>query len=176
MRCRYVAGELKPEDFAETVKELVDKHSIIIAFQCPSPAPVVKAEPEERDANDSVFVKPNGKRGAAGDSAKGRGKSSKSDKSASVAAGASAAGPSQKAKRKSPAGSSGEAGSRALPKSARSGGYGEAGAASGKVLKGALTPVASAAGEEEGGAGDEENSAWDALLSVCALMPRQKAK
>ena len=93
-----------------------------------------------------------------------------------VAAGASAAGPSQKAKRKSPAGSSGEAGSRALPKSARSGGYGEAGAASGKVLKGALTPVASAAGEEEGGAGDEENSAWDALLSVCALMPRQKAK
>jgi len=56
------------------------------------------------------------------------------------------------------------------------------------VLHGALTPVSATyikeeVDDEDGEEGkcalsgdEEENSAWDALLSVCAQMPRQKAK
>ena len=171
-----MAGELRPEDFAENVKDLVDKHSIVIAFECPTPQH--DTQPQQNLRDDAVFVKPNGKRGAAGESAKGRGKSAKNDKTTPPtsmgAAGAAAAGANLK-KRKGAAGSA-DGVSRSLPKSAKSGSYGEAGAAGGKVLKGALTPVASAVVKDGGAAGDEENSAWDALLSVCALMPRQKGK
>jgi hypothetical protein len=48
--------------------------------------------------------------------------------------------------------------------------------ANSKVLIGTLTPVVSALEVKREGAEEEENSAWDALLSVCAQMPRHKSK
>jgi len=48
------------------------------------------------------------------------------------------------------------------------------GGSRGKILHGALTPVSAI--KDEADDDNEENTAWDALLSVCAQMPRQKTK
>jgi hypothetical protein len=97
-------------------------------------------------------------------------------------------------KRKQPAMSSSEEEKREMQGQPRKGGHSGGiykngrGVASGKVLHGALTPVNATyikedVDDEDGEEGkcalsgdEEENSAWDALLSVCAQMPRQKAK
>ena len=97
-------------------------------------------------------------------------------------------------KRKHPTMSSSEEQKREMQGPPRKAGHSGAmykngrGGASGKVLHGALTPVNASyikeeADDEDGEEGkcalsgdEEENSAWDALLSVCAQMPRQKAK
>ena len=168
--CRYVAGELKPEEFAERLQELVDKHSVIIAFECPPPAEDAPFSPGET-SSDSVFVKPNGKRGAPGDAAKGRGgKAAKRGKAAvSAAAGGSPPAAGNVKKRKN----NGGGGHEGLPPRMQAKSRGDAGG--GKLLKGVLTPVVPGQVKDEDTVG-EDNSAWDALLSVCAAMPRQKTK
>lgn len=191
-----MTGEFNPEDLAEQIKNLVDKHNIMIPFEThlpPQPhanklseARAVKPEP---GSGDAVFAKPNGKRAAASAGpAKGKGKVAKNAKSAmsvlpspaQASTNASRGGSNQKKRKNSVGKMSGDEGDSQEPgpKSAKGGG-GSFGGSSAKVLRGTLTPVGSGAADVKAETGDEEeeeNSAWDALLSVCAQMPRQKTK
>ena len=181
-----MAGEVSPEDLAEQIKALVDKNTIKIPFETPPPPTANKlsdgrAVKWELDSSDAVFAKPNGKRAAASaEPAKSKGRVAKNAKSAGKVSGlpgqtqASAGRNSQKKRKQSPS-DEGDL-QEPFPKSAKGGGPV---GSSAKVLHGALTPVGSdgaAVKTETGGEEGEENSAWDALLSVCARMPRQKTK
>ena len=203
---RYMGGEVSPEEFAEQMKVLVDTHHIMIPLECRAPArkQEARAVKTEASADEGVFVKPNNKRASAGgDAGKSKSKAPKGPSAKSPQgkspAGATAAHAGEKGgaaggggrasakKRKQPAMSNSEEEKREMQGQPRKGGHGRGGA-SGKVLHGALTPVSATyikeeVDDEDGEEGkcalsgdEEENSAWDALLSVCAQMPRQKAK
>jgi hypothetical protein len=201
--CRYMGGETSPEDFAEQVKALVDTHHIMIPMECPAPArkPVEsRTVKTEGSADESVFAKPSNKRASAGgDTGRSKSKAPKGPSAKSAtgklpagaaygergggAAGGSSRTSSKKRKQPSP-----EEEKRERQGSSSRKGGGLYRGASGKVLHGALTPVSATYIKEEAdddeeeedkgaeSADEEENSAWDALLSVCAQMPRQKAK
>jgi len=200
---RYMGGETSPEDFAEQVKALVDTHHIMIPMECPAPArkPVEsRTVKTEGSADESVFAKPSNKRASAGgDTGRSKSKAPKGPSAKSAtgklpagaaygergggAAGGSSRTSSKKRKQPSP-----EEEKRERQGSSSRKGGGLYRGASGKVLHGALTPVSATYIKEEAdddeeeedkgaeSADEEENSAWDALLSVCAQMPRQKAK
>jgi len=179
-----MSGELAPEDFGEQIKTLVDTHNIVVEL----PAPLDHGAPHAKSEllGDVVLSIPR-KRGAGGESESGKGRASKSARTS----GKPPTGPSPSASR-APAASISQSSlstkkckpsASALPvahedKPAPKSGKGAGGGSGGKVLTGALTPVTVFGGGkcENGVDKDAENSAWDALLSVCAQMPRQKAK
>ena len=179
---------------------------IPLECRAPARKQEARAVKTEASADEGVFVKPNNKRASAGgDAGKSKSKAPKGPSAKSPQgkspAGATAAHAGEKGgaaggggrasakKRKQPAMSNSEEEKREMQGQPRKGGHsGGRGGASGKVLHGALTPVSATyikeeVDDEDGEEGkcalsgdEEENSAWDALLSVCAQMPRQKAK
>lgn len=181
---------MSPEDLAEGLKGLIDTHNIIVPLDCPAAGkPADERAPSLQSASgDAPFMKP-GKRGS-GAVGKGplkdKGKVAKIAKakappqapaSRKAAVSANSGRSLKKRKHSDSAASSDEEEVLQKPQPKKSAGGTGTGASwasgAGKVLHGALTPAVANNAHLE--LQEEENSAWDALLSVCAQMPRQKS-
>ena len=187
---------MSPEDFAERIQGLVDLHNLVIPFESPESASrqaEIRAGGVKTEDVKCAAGKGQGKRASASvDGAKGKGKVSKvqtaKNGGAKPPAGPANAGPCSTSPTSGAAGAKAAPRKRKQPGSAGAGSGGDtqerptksanycsgSGGSSGKILHGALTPVSAI--KDEADDDNEENTAWDALLSVCAQMPRQKTK
>ena len=183
---------MSPEDLAEGLKGLIDTHNIIVPLECHEAGKPAdqRALSLQSASSDAPFIKP-GKRGSGAVSKgplKDKGKVAKMSKatgkapplapaSRKAAVSANSGRSLKKRKHSDSAASSDEEEVLQKQQPKRSAGGAGTGASwasgAGKVLHGALTPAVANDAHLE--LQEEENSAWDALLSVCAQMPRQKS-